>query len=151
MKDEGNDRMQYELKKQQHSRNYSQRINEINKNSKGMIALGFLSCVISGVIQPVFGILFSELIFYATENTEIFGVDYSESVPGEENLLCLYVVIIAIALGLSIGFRFYAFGSLAQNITHVMRLTLYDSILNKDQSFFEEEKFKDVNYLTSVI
>ena len=112
-----------------------------------MIALGFICCVISGVIQPVFGILFSELIFYATENTEIFGVDYGESVPGEENMLCIYVVIIAAALALAIGFRFYAFGSLAQNLTHVMRLTLYDSILNKDQSFFEEEKFKDVNYL----
>lgn len=86
-----------------------------------MLITGFVAVVISGIIQPVFGILFSELIYYSTENAAIFGVDYIESVPGEENLLCLYVLIVAIALGLCISLRFYAFGKLAQNITIVMR------------------------------
>ena len=98
--------------------------------------MGFACCVLSGIIQPVFGILFSELIFYASENAEIFGLDYEETVPGEENRLCLFVVIIAVALSLAIGFRFYAFGILAQKLTQIMRITIYDSILKKDQGFF---------------
>lgn len=97
-----------------------------------MVALGFLGCVFSGIIQPIFGILFSELIFYATENAEIFGVDYENSVPGEENLLCLYVVIIAVGLSLAIGLRFFAFGNLAQKMTYEMRINIYESILDKD-------------------
>lgn len=91
------------------------------------------------------------MIFYASENAEIFGLEYEESVPGEENRLCLFVVIIALGLSLAIGFRFYAFGTLAQKITQVLRISLYDSILKKDQGFFELDKFKDVDYLNSVI
>lgn len=121
LNDEGFDRMQIELKKKFNHTNYSQRINEINKGNRGLLIMGFIAVAISGIIQPVFGILFSELIYYSTENAAIFGVDYIESVPGEENLLCLYVLIIAIALGLCIAMRFYAFGKLAQNITNVMR------------------------------
>jgi len=132
LNDEGFDNMSFKLRKLHSSMNYSQRVNEVNKDSKGLVALGFGCCILSGIIQPIFGILFSELIFYATENSEIFGVDYEETVPGEENLLCLYVVIIAVALSLAIGMRFFAFGKLAQNLTQVMRTSLYSSILNKD-------------------
>ena len=121
LKDEGYDRMQIELRKKFNQTNHSERINSINKQHRGLLIMGFVAVAISGIIQPVFGILFSELIYYSTENAAIFGVDYIETVPGEENLLCLYVVIIAIALGVCIAMRFYAFGKLAQNITSVMR------------------------------
>ena len=102
------------------------KIYEINSGNRGLIVLAFACCVTSGVVQPVFGILFSELIFYTTENRAIFGVDYEASVPGEENLLCGYVAIVAFALFLAIGLRFYAFGRLAQHVTYVMRQSLYN-------------------------
>lgn len=131
LNDEGDDNMLKALAGERANRSYYQRIYAINRGSRGLIALAFGGCFLSGVIQPVFGILFSELIFYTTENRAIFGLDYEDSVPGEENLLCGYVAIIALALFLAIGLRFYAFGRLAQQVSYAMRLSLYKSILSK--------------------
>jgi ABC-type multidrug transport system fused ATPase/permease subunit len=148
--DEGRDDMIAEVKARFAKESYFSRIYAINRGDRGLVAVAFAGCVISGVVQPIFGILFSELIFYTTENRAIFGVDYEESVAGEENLLCGDVALIALALFLAIGLRFYAFGRLAMQVTHAMRQGLYRSILHKDQSFFEHPKY-DVEYLTSVL
>jgi hypothetical protein len=148
--DLGHDRMLDQVKAAHAQHSFFTRIYAINKGSRGLIALAFACCVVSGVVQPVFGILFSELIFYATENVSIFGVDYEDSVPGEENLLCGYVAVIAFALFLAIGLRFYAFGRLAQQVTYAMRESLYNSILRKEQSFFEQPEH-EVDYLTGVL
>jgi len=148
--DEGHDDFLAQVKKQRAQDSYFKRIYKINEGEKRLLVLAFGGCMVAGVIQPVFGILFSEMIFYTTENRAIFGVDYEQSVPGEENLLCGYVAIIAVALFLAIGLRFYAFGRLAQNVAFAMRVRLYRSILGKDLAFFEQEKH-DVGYLVGVL
>lgn len=120
-------------------------------DSKGMIVLGLITCMVSGGIQPCFGYLFGDQVFILSQNYNQYGVNYKlEEVPTLLITNTIYVCAVAVGLGVTMFLRIYSFGVLSLRLTFKMRQKLYSSMLSKHIGFFDEDKFSS-EYLCEVL
>ncbi|KAG5450435.1 ATP-dependent translocase ABCB1 [Clonorchis sinensis] len=115
-----------------HSSSAWMRVLRLNRPETGFIIFGALSAALTGALQPIFAVLYSEIyaVFTMTGN------------PSEMNSRVNYVAGIMTLLGFlrmaSSTFQAYCFGVAGQRLTRRLRKMLFHAILQQETAWFDE-------------
>ncbi|KAF9242533.1 P-loop containing nucleoside triphosphate hydrolase protein [Melanogaster broomeanus] len=109
------------------------RIGSLNRESLWRYVLGTMFAIITGMVYPVFGIVYGHAIagFSATTAS-------ARRTEGNENALWFF--IIAILAAIALGSENYYFGSSAAILTSKLRSLGFKSILKQDIQFFDKDE-----------
>jgi ABC-type multidrug transport system fused ATPase/permease subunit len=95
---------------------------------------------INGAANPIFGVVFSEIMNVLVLPLEIDGdgnVTNVDEIRDKTQLLCIFCAIIGITCFLASSISKIMFGTVGENVTLEIRKVLYKSILMKHIGFFD--------------
>lgn len=109
------------------------RLGKLNQTSKWYYLLGLSASAVIGMVYPVFGIVFGDIlsVFSETEREQILagGRKYG-----------LYLFIIALVATTSILVQSVCMGISAERLSFLMRQRTFGAILRQDIAFFDDEE-----------
>ena len=106
------------------------RVAELQRPEWGMIALALLGSAASGVVQPVFGLVYSQFI------TVFFDRDDSV-LRAKSAEYCGVFVGIAAAVFIATTLRIGAFSLVGEKLTRRLRVSAYRAVLRQPMAFFD--------------
>ncbi|CAB4426820.1 unnamed protein product [Rhizophagus irregularis] len=118
------------------------KVTKINKPEIPFIILGLFSSIVSGVVYPVFAIIFAKIIQSFSKT--------GDELRNDAKFWALMFLVIAIVTMISNFIQGSSFGFSGENLTLRIRSMSYAAILRQDISFFDEEQHS-VGVLTSAL
>ncbi|GES94504.1 ABC multidrug transporter Mdr1 [Rhizophagus clarus] len=118
------------------------KVAKINKPEIPFIILGLFSSIVSGIVYPVFAIIFAKIIQSFSKT--------GDELMHDARFWALMFLVIAIATMISNFLQGSSFGLSGENLTLRIRSMSYAAILRQDISFFDEEQHS-VGALTSAL
>ncbi|TPP59118.1 Multidrug resistance protein 1 [Fasciola gigantica] len=110
----------------------SLRVMRLNRPEWLWIVLGSLGAIVTGAIQPIFAILYSEMYAIFTLKTD------PDQMQNRINLTAGIMALLGLIRLASSTFQAYFFGVAGQRLTKRLRLTLFESILRQELAWFDE-------------
>ncbi|CAB4489205.1 unnamed protein product [Rhizophagus irregularis] len=108
------------------------KVTKINKPEIPFIILGLFSSIVSGVVYPVFAIIFAKIIQSFSKT--------GDELRNDAKFWALMFLVIAIVTMISNFIQGSSFGFSGENLTLRIRSMSYAAILRQDISFFDEEQ-----------
>ncbi|KAA0184131.1 ABCB8, partial [Fasciolopsis buskii] len=118
------------------------RVMRLNRPEWFWIVLGSFGATITGAIQPIFAILYSEMYAIFTLKNDPDQAHY------KINMIAGIMALLGLIRLASSTFQAYFFGVAGQRLTKRLRQTLFDSILRQEVAWFDEPD-NQVGHLTA--
>ncbi|THD22897.1 ATP binding cassette subfamily B MDR TAP [Fasciola hepatica] len=119
-------------RRQQRKPSASLRVMRLSRPEWLWIVLGSLGAIVTGAIQPIFAILYSEMYAIFTLKTD------PDQMQNRINLTAGIMALLGLIRLASSTFQAYFFGVAGQRLTKRLRLTLFESILRQELAWFDE-------------
>ena len=94
--------------------------------------IAILISIISALSYPVFGYLFSNILF-------VMMTSFLPSYGKDRDHWCLMFLFLALGIGVTSFLQRFVFGLVGENMTHNIRKKLYSSIIHKHIAWFDSK------------